>query len=67
MYIVSFVPRDGGAVEEYYYHQFTDAEYHFSMFGAEDAELYSEINLIRWEGNIETVLKSKQLLLNCID
>lgn len=44
MYHVIFHRRDDG-LEIYDYHNLEDAQYHFSLFGKEDADLYKEILL----------------------
>lgn len=45
MYVVTFYPLDGGAVEEYYYPKKEDAEYHLSLFENDDSGLYSAIRI----------------------
>lgn len=45
MYIVSFKLKDN-TTEEYFYHKYPDAEYHFGLFVGDNSELYSRVELL---------------------
>lgn len=56
MYIVRFVRKDGKQDEEYYYHVFGDAEYHFQLFKKDDSGLYATILLLKYEGSLTQMI-----------
>lgn len=63
-YCVRFVHRDGD-VELWEHTTRPSAEEHFNLFGADDADIYSEIQLIerRWKAGLQDVLL-KEMVLN---
>ncbi len=59
MFIVRFVHWDDSPVEEYYYHNLSDAEYHMSLFSDDDADLYSRIEILEYGKDEDKPLFSK--------
>ena len=45
MFEVRFIMNDGSTDQEYFYHQFKDAEYHFHLFDDDDSGLYFSIEI----------------------
>ena len=54
MFIVRFKRKDN-ATEEYFYHKYPDAEYHFSLFIEDDSDIYSRIELLNEENLLEFI------------
>lgn len=47
MFVVRFFPKEHFAPqEEYFYHHFNDAIYHFTLFQNDNSGLYSHIDLV---------------------
>lgn len=56
VFTVKFIRRDKKPNEEYFYHAWEDAEYHFSLFRNDDSNLYEEIVLVQASEEAETIL-----------
>ena len=58
MYLVRFIRKDLEPNEEYYYNTEMDAKNHFNLFRADDSGLYSRIEIVEIQKDIETVSQS---------
>lgn len=45
MYVVRFIRKDKKPIEEYYYLDLVDAQYHLSLFVDDNSDLYDRIEL----------------------
>ena len=60
-YILRFTHTDGSEIEEFEHTRESDAREHLALFGIEDADIYSRIDLIAcdWAAHTEELLETR--------